>query len=77
MSDLSIVLCTYNEAHNIRQALVGLINKPSVKEIIIIDDNSTDGTANIINNLRNDKIKQTFNLVLSDWSNELKKLIYG
>ncbi len=27
--------------------------------------------------LRNDKIKQTFNLVLSDWSNELKKLIYG
>ena len=57
MSDLSIVLCTYNEVHNIRQALVGLINKPSVKEIIIIDDNSTDGTTNIINNLKNDKIK--------------------
>jgi len=72
MSDLSIVLCTYNEAHNIRQALVGLINKPSVKEIIIIDDNSTDGTTNIINNLRNDKIK----LFVRKKQEDLQVLIY-
>ena len=57
MSDLSIVLSTYNEANNIEQALIRLVNKTSVKEIIIIDDNSTDGTADIINNLKDDKIK--------------------
>ena len=57
MSDLSIVLSTYNEANNIEQALIRLVKKTSVKEIIIIDDNSTDGTADIINNLKDDKIK--------------------
>jgi dolichol-phosphate mannosyltransferase len=57
MNDLSIVLSTYNEANNIGQALTQLIKKTSIKEIIIIDDNSTDGTADIIDNLKNDKIK--------------------
>jgi dolichol-phosphate mannosyltransferase len=57
MSNLSIVLCTYNEASNIKQTLNKLINKNSIKEIIIIDDSSTDGTSNIIESFDNDKIK--------------------
>jgi len=57
MNDLSIVLSTYNEANNIEQALIRLVKKPCIKEIIIVDDNSTDGTTDIINNLNNDKIK--------------------
>ena len=57
MNDLSIVLSTYNEANNIEQALIRLLKKTSVKEIIIVDDNSTDSTVDIINNLKNDKIK--------------------
>jgi dolichol-phosphate mannosyltransferase len=57
MNDLSIVLCTYNEVDNIEKALTKLVEKKSVKEIIIIDDNSTDGTTKIINNLKDDKIK--------------------
>ena len=57
MSNLSIVLCTYNEASNINQALTKLVNKNSIKEIIIIDDNSTDGTADIIKSLNNNKIR--------------------
>jgi dolichol-phosphate mannosyltransferase len=57
MNNLSIVLSTYNEVNNIEQTLTNLINKNSVKEIIIVDDNSTDGTLNIINNIKDDKIK--------------------
>ena len=52
MNDLSIVLCTYNEAAYIKEALTKLISKTSVREIIIIDDDSSDGTANIIRSLR-------------------------
>ena len=57
MSNLSIVLSTYNEESNIEQALVKLIKKESVKEIIVVDDNSTDRTTDIVNSLNNNKIK--------------------
>jgi glycosyltransferase involved in cell wall biosynthesis len=57
MNNLSIVLSTYNEENNIEQALTKLVNSASVGEIIIVDDNSTDETVNIINNLKNSKIK--------------------
>ena len=57
MNNLSIVLSTFNEEGNIKQALTKLINKNSVEEIIIIDDNSTDKTVAIINDFKNDKIK--------------------
>ncbi len=57
MNNLSIVLSTYNEENNIKQSLIKLLNNTSVKEIIIVDDNSTDNTINIINHLKNDKIK--------------------
>ena len=57
MNNLSIVLSTYNEENNIKQSLIKLLNNTSVKEIIIVDDSSTDNTVNIINHLRNDKIK--------------------
>ena len=57
MKDLSIVLCTYNEANNIRQTINNLLTKDNVKEIIIIDDDSNDGTVDILKNLQNSKIK--------------------
>ena len=56
MSNLSVVLSTYNEAENIQATIEKLLTKNSVKEIIIVDDNSTDGTINIINNIKNDKV---------------------
>ena len=57
MNNLSIVLSTYNEENNIEQTLIKLLNSTSVSEIIIVDDNSTDKTVDIINRLKNDKIK--------------------
>ena len=57
MNNLSIVLCTYNEAINIKQTLTKLVEKTHVKEIIVIDDSSIDGTVDIIKNFKNDKIK--------------------
>lgn len=57
MKDLSIVLSTYNEANNIRQTINSLLTKNNVKEIIIIDDDSSDGTIDVLKKLQNSKIK--------------------
>ena len=57
MNNLSIVLSTYNEENNIKQTLAKLLNNTSIKEVIIVDDSSTDNTVNIINHFKNDKIK--------------------
>ena len=53
MTNLSVVLSTYNEAANIRETINKLLLKESVKEIIIIDDNSNDETVSIINSIKN------------------------
>ena len=57
---VSIIVCTYNEVNHIEQT-IKLINEniPQV-EIIIIDDNSTDGTLE-----RLDKIKKKYNFHLN------------
>ena len=57
MNNLSIVLSTYNEENNIEQTLTKLLNNASIKEVIIVDDSSTDNTVDIINYFKNDKIK--------------------
>jgi len=56
LNNLSIVLCSYNEALNIYPTLIKLTNKNFIKEIIIIDDNSTDGTIKLINEFNDPKI---------------------
>ncbi len=57
MNNLSIILCAYNEADSIKKTLNKLINKDLIREIIIVDDNSTDGTSEIIKSFDSDKIK--------------------
>ena len=51
----SIILPTYNERNNIEKLILELIKINSEFEIIIIDDNSPDGTGKII-----DKLKKTY-----------------
>ena len=60
MYTISIIIPTYNESENI----IGLLNKIKQNllqniftEIIIVDDNSPDGTGNIVQNYINNNIK--------------------
>lgn len=54
----SILLCTYNESESILEALSDIKKNIPDSEIIIVDDNSTDGTIEKIKNSKNyNKIK--------------------
>ena len=57
MNDLSVILCSYNEEKNVGKTLKKLLKYNVVKEIIIIDDNSTDKTIPIIESFRSKKIR--------------------
>ena len=45
---VSIILCTYNEVNFIEQTIVKLRKDLPGLEIIIVDDNSKDGTKDIL-----------------------------
>ena len=51
----SIILCTYNEANYIKPTILELEKNIQNLELIIIDDSSTDGTMNIVNELNYNK----------------------
>ena len=60
--DLSIVLPTYNEKDNIInlvEQILEILKNTENKEIIVVDDNSPDGTHSAISNAfeKNDRIK--------------------
>tara|TARA_Y100000590_G_scaffold213551_1_gene242051 strand:- start:3274 stop:3987 length:714 start_codon:yes stop_codon:yes gene_type:complete len=60
-SKTSIILCTFNEAKYIENTIAELEKNISNLEIIIVDDNSTDGTIEIIKKLnKNNKYKVVF-----------------
>ena len=60
-SKTSIIVCTYNEAKYIENTITELEKNISDLEIVIVDDNSFDGTAEIIKQLnRNNKYKVVF-----------------
>ena len=56
--NLSVILCTYNEAKIISKTIDEIFLHNPNSEIIIVDDNSTDQTQNIIKekNLKNVKL---------------------
>lgn len=57
----SIILCTYNEEKHIEKTIVELEKNISNLELVIVDDNSSDGTVEIIKRLnKNKKYKTVF-----------------
>ena len=57
----SIILCTYNEANYIENAISELVKYIPNLELVIVDDNSSDGTAEIIKRLNvGNKFKAIF-----------------
>ena len=54
----SIILCTYNEANHIKNTITELEKNIPNLEIIVVDDSSTDGTIEILNEINlNNKYK--------------------
>ena len=57
----SIILCTYNEANHVKNAIFELEKNIPDVEIVIVDDSSSDGTTEIIRKLnQNNKYKVVF-----------------
>jgi glycosyltransferase involved in cell wall biosynthesis len=54
---LSVVIPVYNEQETIEKVINRVIYAPYRKEIIVVDDGSTDGTGNILNGLNNPALK--------------------
>ncbi len=57
MTTLSVIIPVYNEAATIRQILEKIGSVPIDKEIIVIDDGSTDGTDRILREIKADNLK--------------------
>jgi glycosyltransferase involved in cell wall biosynthesis len=57
---LSVVIPVYNERQWIREILRRVQAVPIAKEIILVDDNSTDGTREILQELEGDNVRVFF-----------------
>jgi len=54
---LSVIVPVYNEAKTIKQVIEKILAVPIEKEIIVVDDSSTDDTVKILRDLRYDNLK--------------------
>ncbi len=54
---ISIILSTYNEAAIIKESIDKIFATIENVEVVVVDDNSTDGTLNIINSIENKNLK--------------------
>ena len=52
MSDSLVIIPTYNEKENIENIIRTVFNLPQAFDVLIIDDGSPDGTANIVKSLQ-------------------------
>lgn len=57
---LSVLIPAYNEINNIQNILNKIREVDIPMEIIVVDDGSTDGTRELLNTLKSDKIKVVF-----------------
>lgn len=60
MSDALVIIPTYNEKENIEAIVKAVFSQKKAFDILIVDDNSPDGTAEIVKSLMNDFPNQLF-----------------
>ena len=53
---LTVVIPCYNEESTIKELLLRVLNQESVREIIVINDSSSDGSLNVINEIFDQRI---------------------
>lgn len=53
---LSVIIPVYNESTTIREVIDKVLLQPSVAELIVVDDGSSDGTETIISSYANDQL---------------------
>ena len=51
MTDALVIIPTYNEKENIEAIIRAVFNQEKEFHILVVDDNSPDGTASIVNKL--------------------------
>ena len=61
MKDNSLIIIpTYNESENIELIINKIISIDNSNDILVVDDNSPDGTSNIVKNLIKDNVNKLF-----------------
>ena len=60
MSDSLIIIPTYNEKENIEKIILKIFSLEKTFDILIVDDGSPDGTANIVKHLQKEHPKQLY-----------------
>jgi dolichol-phosphate mannosyltransferase len=54
LTDSLVIIPTYNEKENVEKIILKVFSLPKEFDILIIDDNSPDGTANIVKDMQKD-----------------------
>lgn len=57
---LSVIMPVYNEKDTIEEIIDKVLKEETEKELIIVDDGSSDGTQNILKKIESDRIKVIF-----------------
>ena len=61
MKDKSLIIIpTYNEAENIESVINKILSLQNNNYVLVVDDNSPDGTSNIVKNLKKDNADKLF-----------------
>lgn len=60
MSDTLVIIPTYNEKENIEAVIRAVFNQKKTFHVLVVDDNSPDGTASIVENLQKEFQTQLF-----------------
>ena len=62
-SDSIVIIPTYNEKENVEAIIRAVMELPHGFDILIIDDGSPDGTAQIVKNLQATEFAESLHLV--------------
>ena len=54
----SLVMPAFNEAKTITETINRVVSLHFINQLVIVDDGSTDGTRQILNDLKHEKIKE-------------------